>query len=146
MYKLWWAEVLNATYWVSWKLASRFWRRRFLSGFYQIWAWQPSWSGDPDFTIKLSLPLPMDVPHKILLWLAKGFQRWKCLKSVYGRQTLAMVKRWPWSKLITTFIYSISCLHLTLFRSQAAIVLKKSIVFTFSHVKAYVSKIDLAVK
>ena len=32
------------------------------------------------------------------------------------------------------------------FRSQAATVFKKSIVFTFSHVKAYVSKIDLAVK
>ena len=30
--------------------------------------------------------------------------------------------------------------------SQAAIVFKKSIVFTFSHVKAYVSKIDLIVK
>ena len=29
---------------------------------------------------------------------------------------------------------------------QAAIVFKKSIDFTFSHVKAYVSKIDLAVK
>ena len=37
-------------------------------------------------------------------------------------------------------------LHLPLFRSQAAIVFKKSIIFTFSHVKAYVSKIDLAVK
>ena len=34
----------------------------------------------------------------------------------------------------------------TIFRSQAAIVFKKTIVFTFSHVKAYVSKIDLAVK
>ena len=37
-------------------------------------------------------------------------------------------------------------LHLSFFRSHAAIVFKKSIVFTFSHVKAYVSKIDLAVK
>ena len=44
------------------------------------------------------------------------------------------------------FIYSTSCLHLPLFRSQTAIVFKKSIVFTFSHVKAYVSKIDLAEK
>ena len=35
------------------------------------------------------------------------------------------------------FIYSISCLHLPLFRSQAARVIKKSIVFTFSHVKVY---------
>ena len=30
--------------------------------------------------------------------------------------------------------------------SQAAIVFKKSVVFTFSHVKAYVFKIDLAIK
>ena len=36
--------------------------------------------------------------------------------------------------------------HLSLLSSQAAIVFKKSIVFTFFHVKAYVSKIDLALK
>ena len=36
--------------------------------------------------------------------------------------------------------------NLPLFRPQAAIVFKKSIVFTFSYVKAYVSKFDLAVK
>ena len=48
--------------------------------------------------------------------------------------------------LLHTFIDSISSLHLPLFRSRAAIVFKKSIVFTFSHVKAYVSKIGLAVK
>ena len=41
---------------------------------------------------------------------------------------------------------TISCLHLAIFRSQAATVSKISIVFAFSHVKAYVSKIDLAVK
>ena len=39
-----------------------------------------------------------------------------------------------------------TCSFGTIFRSQAAIVFKKPIVFTFSHVKAYVSKIDLAVK
>ena len=32
-----------------------------------IWAWQPFWSCDLDFTIKLSSPLPMDSPHKISL-------------------------------------------------------------------------------
>ena len=35
-----------------------------------------------------------------------------------------------------TFIISISCLHLPAFRSQAALVSKKSTVFTFSHRKA----------
>ena len=39
----------------------------------------------------------------------------------------------------------ITCM-LPLFRSQAAIVFKISIFFTFSHVKAYVFKIDLDVK
>ena len=35
--------------------------------FYQMWAWWPSWSCDPDLAIKLSFPLPMDAPHKISL-------------------------------------------------------------------------------
>ena len=39
----------------------------FLSGFYHIWAWQPSWSCDLDFAIKLSSPLSMNAPHKISL-------------------------------------------------------------------------------
>ena len=38
---------------------------KFMSGFYHIWAWRPSWSYDLNFAIKLSLSLPMDVPHKI---------------------------------------------------------------------------------
>ena len=40
---------------------------KFLSGFYHIWAWWPSWSCDLDFAIKLSSPLPMDAPHEISL-------------------------------------------------------------------------------
>ena len=39
----------------------------FLSVFYHIWAWRPSWSCDPDFAIKFSSPLPRDAPHKISL-------------------------------------------------------------------------------
>ena len=39
----------------------------FLSGFYHVWAWRPSWSCDLDFAIKLAFPLPMDAPHKISL-------------------------------------------------------------------------------
>ena len=45
-----------------------------------------------------------------------------------------------------TFIYSIRCLLLPTFRSLAAIVSEKSTVFTFSYRKAYVTKVDLAVK
>ena len=32
-------------------------------GFYHIWAWRPSWSGDPDVANKISFPLPKDAPH-----------------------------------------------------------------------------------
>ena len=45
-----------------------------------------------------------------------------------------------------TFIYSIRCLLLQTFRSLAAIVSEKSTVFTFSYRKAYVTKVDLAIK
>ena len=41
---------------------------------------------------------------------------------------------------------TISCLHLATLKSQAEIVSKIPIVFAFSHVIAYLSKIDLAVK
>ena len=44
-----------------------------------------------------------------------------------------------------TFIYSISCLHLPVFRLKAAILSEKSTVFTFSYRKVYVTKFDFAV-
>ena len=39
----------------------------FLRVFYNIWAWRPSWSCDPDAANKISFPLPKEAPHKI--WL-----------------------------------------------------------------------------
>ena len=45
-----------------------------------------------------------------------------------------------------TFMVSIICLLLPTFRSLAAIVSKKSTVFTFSYIKTYITKFDLAVK
>ena len=78
--KLWWAEFPDATYQVSWKLAHRFWRRRFLSGFYHIWVWRPSWSCDQDIANHISMPLPKEASHKISTWLAKHFQRRRSLK------------------------------------------------------------------
>ena len=39
----------------------------FLSGFYHIWAWRPSWSCDLDFAIKHLFPLPMTAAHRISL-------------------------------------------------------------------------------
>ena len=47
---------------------------------------------------------------------------------------------------LINYISSLTPLHVATFKSQAAIVSKISIVFAFPHVKAYVSKIDLAVK
>ena len=48
---------------------------------------------------------------------------------------------------LINYISSLTPLHVAVtFKSQAAIVSKISIVFAFPHVKAYVSKIDLAVK
>ena len=44
------------------------------------------------------------------------------------------------------FINSISFLHLSTFRSQAAIVSEKYIVFIFSYRNAKITKFDLAVK
>ena len=66
-------------------LALWFRRRRFLKGFYHIWAWRPSWSCDPDAPNKLSFPQHMEAPHEIWLWLAQGF--WRSLKMVDGRTT-----------------------------------------------------------
>ena len=60
------AGVLDATNQVSWKSAHRFWRRRFLKGFYHIWAWRPSWSCDSHATNKISFPLPKEGPHQNL--------------------------------------------------------------------------------
>ena len=64
---------------VSLKSVRRFQRRRFLKGFYHIWAWRPSWSCDLDYLYTHWLPIPIDASHKIWLCLAKWFQRRRCL-------------------------------------------------------------------
>ena len=56
--------------------------KKIFKGFYHIWAWRPSWSGDLDYLYKLSFPLPKEAPHKIWLLLAKRFQRRRCLNIV----------------------------------------------------------------
>ena len=68
-------------------LALWFQRRRFLMGFYHIWAWQPSWSCDPDAPNILSFPWPMKAPHEIWLRLAQRFWWRRSLKMVDGRTT-----------------------------------------------------------
>ena len=56
--------------------------KKIFKGFYHIWAWRPSWSCDLDHLYKLSFPLPKEAPHTIWLWLAKRFQRRRCLNIV----------------------------------------------------------------
>ena len=61
-------RVPNATYQATRSLALWFWRRRFLKGFYPIWAWWPPWSCDPDPVNKISFPHPTEAPYEIWLW------------------------------------------------------------------------------
>ena len=56
--------------------------KKIFKGFYHIRAWRPSWSCDLDHLYKLLFPLPKEAPHKIWLWLAKRFQRRRCLNIV----------------------------------------------------------------
>ena len=70
------------------KLVFWFWRRRFLKGFYHIWAWRPSWSCDQDSLNKLSFPHPKESPYEIWAQLAQWFQRRRSLKMLTdGRQS-----------------------------------------------------------
>ena len=59
--------------------------------------------------------------------------------NAYLRPSCHLINHIPSSTLLVVCIYHFSGLRLHL-------VYKISIVFTFSHVKAYVSKIDLAIK
>ena len=58
-------HIPNATYQVPRSLALGFWRRRFLKGFYHIWAWRPSWSCDQEHLNKLLFPRPKESPYEI---------------------------------------------------------------------------------
>ena len=77
----------NATYQVPRSSAFWFWRRRFLKGFYHIWAWRPSWSCDQDHLNKLSFPRPKESPYEIWVQLAQWFQRRRCLKMLTDGRT-----------------------------------------------------------
>ena len=78
----------NATYQVQRSSAFWFWRRRFLKGFYHIWAWRPSWKCDQDHLNKLLFPRPKESPYEIWVQLAQWFQRRRCLKMLTdGRRT-----------------------------------------------------------
>ena len=85
--------IPDATYQVPRSPAFWFWRRRFLKGFYHIWAWRPSRSCDQDHLNKLLFPHPKESPYEIWVQLAPWFQRRRCLKMLTddGRTTDAGV-------------------------------------------------------
>ena len=94
------AWVPEAVYQVSRPLACWFQRRRFLKGFYHMWAWWPSWSYDQNHLNKLLFPYPMEAPYEIWLWLAQWFLRRRCLKSVDdGRRWRMDDRACPYYKL-----------------------------------------------
>ena len=59
--------AIHASCQVWLKSVQWFRRRRFLKGFYHIWAWRPSWSCDLDYLYTHWFPLPIDASCKI--WL-----------------------------------------------------------------------------
>ena len=100
-----------------------FQRRRYLKGFYHIWAWRPSWSCDQHAFIQNLVMNGIVVSEKI------RFEFFYVHDLGHSH----------------TFINSIRCLLLPTFRSLAAIHSEKSTVFTFFHRNAYVTKFDLGV-
>ena len=67
------AHIPTAIYQVP--RSSAFWfLRRFLKGFYHIWAWRPSWSCDQDHLNKLSFPPPKESPFEIEINWPSGFR------------------------------------------------------------------------
>ena len=60
----------------------RSWRRRFVKVSHHIWAWLPSWSCDLDHLYKLLFSFPRRLYMKFWVWLAKRFQRRRCLNIV----------------------------------------------------------------
>ena len=72
-------HIPNATYQVSRSLAFWFWRKRFLKGFYHIWAWWPSLSCDQNILYKFWLTYHKESSHEIWVQLGQLFVRKLCL-------------------------------------------------------------------
>ena len=109
--------------------------KRFLKGFYHIWAWRPSWSCDQHHDqIFISLYLKAFIKNLV--------QIGKVVSEEIRFEFLHVHDLGPRSsndldlQYSRTFMKSISCLYLPTFRSQASIVSEKSTVFTFSYRKA----------
>ena len=118
--------MLQTIHQVSRKSASRFWRRRFLKGFYHIWACRPSWSCKQIF---ISLYLKAFIQNMV--------QNGTVVSDKNRFEFLYVHDLGPRSRddldlqYSHTFIESFSCLYLPTFRSQASIVSRKIHCFHF---------------
>ena len=86
MNKLGRPHITNATYQVPRSQAFWFWRRRFLKGFYHIWAWWPSWSCDQNILYKFWLNYHKESSHEIWVQLVQWFVRKLCFNILMGLQ------------------------------------------------------------
>ena len=117
------------------KSARRFRRRRFLKGFYHIWAWRPSLSCDQHHVIRFSFSVPESF-HKNLVQIGTLVSEKILFEFLYVHNIGPRSRNDLDLQYSHTFINLIRCLRLPTFRSLAAIVFEKSTVFTFSYRKA----------
>ena len=132
------------TYQISWKSACQF-QRRYLKGFYYIWAWRPSWSCDQHHVIKILISLYLKAFIQNLVQNGIVVSEKIQFDFFYVHDLGPRSRNNLELQYSHTFIDSIRCLRLPTFRSLAAILSEKSTVFTFSHKNAYVTKFDLGV-
>ena len=124
------------------EIARRFQRRRFLKGFYPIWAWRPSWLCDQHHVVNLiSLYLKAFTQNLI--------QNGTVVSEKIRFEILYVHNIGPRSRndiglqYSHTFINLIRCLLLPTLRSLVAIVSEKPTVFPFSYGNAKLTNFTL---
>ena len=122
--------------------------KKIFEGFLPYVAWWPSWSCDQHHINKFYISKYLRAYIQNLVRNGPVVSRKSMFKFSYINDPVPRLRSDFDLQYLHTFNYikSIRCLQLPTFRSQASTVSKKSIVFTFSHRKAYVTKFDLAVK
>ena len=73
------------TYQVPMSSAFWFWSRKFLKGFYHIWAWRQSWSCHQDHLNKLSFSYPKESRYETLSSIGPVVSEEKMFEIVDGR-------------------------------------------------------------
>ena len=130
---------------VLWKIV-HWYQRRFLKGFYHIWAWRPSCSCDLQYFSRIHFYVPESLLTKFDSKWPSSFWEKAGFNFLHINDFGPRSRNDPELQYSDTFINSISCLHLPTFRSQATIPTWKINVFTFSHRKLKVSKFARVLK